>query len=133
MVFAPLVNGEVGVLPRHAPLIARMKSGEVRVRTSYRGAVVLRIRWYFRSAAARVTVLADTAIRAKDLDEAAALTASSVPKRRSRTASPTSTTPRRRPSWLTPWRNSTPFRKLRDKTSANGLAAFGLKFPCPLE
>ena len=32
MVFAPLSTGEVGVLPRHAPLIARMKAGVVRVR-----------------------------------------------------------------------------------------------------
>ena len=27
MVFAPLVTGEVGILPRHAPLLARMKPG----------------------------------------------------------------------------------------------------------
>ena len=33
MVFVPLVTGEVGVLPRHAPLLARLKPGEVRVRT----------------------------------------------------------------------------------------------------
>lgn len=72
MVFAPLVTGEVGVLPRHAPLIARMKPGEVRVRTSgeelqfYVSGGVLEIQPHV------VTVLADTAIRAKDLDEAAA-------------------------------------------------------------
>ena len=72
MVFAPLVNGMVGVLPRHAPLIARMKPGEVRIRTSteelqfYVSGGVLEVQPHV------VTVLADTAIRAKDLDEAAA-------------------------------------------------------------
>lgn len=72
MVFAPLSTGEVGVLPRHAPLIARMKPGEVRVRTSteelqfYVSGGVLEVQPHV------VTVLADTAVRAKDLDEAAA-------------------------------------------------------------
>jgi F-type H+-transporting ATPase subunit epsilon len=72
MVFAPLVTGGVGVLPRHAPLIARMKPGEVRVRTSteellfYVSGGVLEVQPHV------VTVLADTAIRAKDMDEAAA-------------------------------------------------------------
>ena len=75
MVFAPLVTGGVGVLPRHAPLIARMKPGEVRVRTGteellfYVSGGILEVQPHV------VTVLADTAIRAKDLDEAAALTA----------------------------------------------------------
>lgn len=75
MVFAPLVTGEVGVLPRHAPLIARMKPGEVRVRTSteellfYVSGGILEVQPHV------VTVLADTAIRAKDLDEAAAIVA----------------------------------------------------------
>jgi len=72
MVFAPLATGGVGVLPRHAPLIARMKPGEVRVRTSseelqfYVSGGVLEVQPHV------VTVLADTAIRAKDMDEAAA-------------------------------------------------------------
>ncbi len=75
MVFAPLVTGEVGVLPRHAPLIARMKPGEVRVKTAteelffYVSGGVLEVQPHV------VTVLADTAARARDLDEAAALAA----------------------------------------------------------
>ncbi len=75
MVFAPLVTGEVGILPRHAPLIARMKAGEVRVRTGaeelsfYVSGGMLEVQPHV------VTVLADTALRAKDLDEAAALKA----------------------------------------------------------
>jgi len=75
MVFAPLVTGEVGILPRHAPLIARMKPGEVRVRNGaedlsfYVSGGLLEVQPHM------VTVLADTAARAKDLDEAAALKA----------------------------------------------------------
>lgn len=75
MVFAPLVTGEVGILPRHAPLIARMKPGEVRVRNGaedqsfYVSGGLLEVQPHV------VTVLADTAARAKDLDEAAALKA----------------------------------------------------------
>jgi len=75
MVFAPLVTGEVGILPRHAPLIARLKPGEVRVRTAteelsfYVSGGMLEVQPHV------VTVLADTALRAKDLDEAAALKA----------------------------------------------------------
>ena len=75
MVFAPLTTGEVGILPRHAPLIARMKPGEVRVRTAteelefYVSGGVLEVQPHV------VTVLADTAERAKDLDEAKVLEA----------------------------------------------------------
>ncbi len=75
MVLAPLVTGEVGILPRHAPLIARLKPGEVRVKTAteeisfYVSGGILEIQPHV------VTVLADTALRAKDLDEAAALQA----------------------------------------------------------
>lgn len=74
-VFAPTVVGEVGVMPRHAPLIARMKPGEVRVKVGeeelffYVSGGVLEIQPHV------VTVLADTALRAKDLDEAHALEA----------------------------------------------------------
>jgi len=76
IVFAPLVTGEVGILPRHAPLLARMKPGEVRVHSAsnedlsfYVSGGLLEVQPHV------VTVLADTAQRAKDLDEAAALKA----------------------------------------------------------
>ncbi len=75
MVFAPSVNGDVGVLPRHAPLLTIMRPGEVRVKTSegeevfYVSSGILEIQPHC------VTVLADTALRAKDIDEAAALEA----------------------------------------------------------
>ena len=73
MLFAPTVSGEIGVLPRHTQLIARMKPGEVRVRTAqeelffYVSGGLIEVQPHV------VTVLADTAVRAKDLDEAAAL------------------------------------------------------------
>lgn len=75
MVFAPSVNGDVGVLPRHAPLLTQMRPGEVRIKTSegeeffYVSSGILEIQPHC------VTVLADTALRAKDIDEAAALEA----------------------------------------------------------
>ena len=76
MVFAPAEMGEVGIAPRHAPLLTRLKPGTVRVKTPdgqelqfFVGGGILEIQPYL------VTVLADTAMRAKDADEAAALAA----------------------------------------------------------
>jgi F-type H+-transporting ATPase subunit epsilon len=76
MVFAPAEMGEVGISPRHAPLISRLKPGEVRVKVSdkevypfYVSGGMLEIQPH------QVTILADTAIRAKDIDEAAAIEA----------------------------------------------------------
>jgi len=76
MLFAPAVMGEVGVLPRHAPLLTKIKPGEVRVINEddeeeffYVSGGMLEV------LPTGVTVLADTAQRAHDLDEAAALEA----------------------------------------------------------
>ncbi|WP_394753200.1 F0F1 ATP synthase subunit epsilon [Crenothrix sp.] len=76
MVFAPAEMGEVGISPRHAPMITRLKPGEVRVKTGekenhpfYISGGILEVQPHL------VTILADTAIRAKDIDEAAALEA----------------------------------------------------------
>jgi len=76
MVFAPAIEGELGIAPRHAPLLTNLRAGEVRVQTEageelhfYVGGGALEIQPYL------VTVLADTALRAKDIDEAAALAA----------------------------------------------------------
>lgn len=75
MLVATLVTGEVGILPHHTPLLARMKPGEVRVKTPteeltfYVSGGMLEVQPHV------VTVLADTALRAKDIDEAAALKA----------------------------------------------------------
>jgi F-type H+-transporting ATPase subunit epsilon len=76
MVFAPGVMGELGILPRHTPLLTTLKPGEVRVHTEdgteesfYVSGGILEIQPHV------VTVLSDTAMRAKDVDEAAALEA----------------------------------------------------------
>lgn len=76
MVFAPAEMGEVGIAPRHAPMLSRMKPGEVRVQQAngeeldfFISGGLLEVQPHV------VTVLADTAVRATDLDEAAAIQA----------------------------------------------------------
>jgi len=76
MVFAPAEMGEVGITPRHAPLISKLRPGEVRLKTSdnenphfYVSGGIIEVQPHM------VIILADTAIRAKDIDEAAALEA----------------------------------------------------------
>lgn len=75
MVFAPAELGEVGIAPRHAQLITRLNPGEVRVRTSIEEFSFFVSGGLLEVQPHVVTVLADTAIRAKDIDEAAALEA----------------------------------------------------------
>jgi F-type H+-transporting ATPase subunit epsilon len=76
MVFATGVAGELGIAPRHAPLITLLKPGEVRVELKdgthqnyYVSGGILEVQPYL------VSVLADTATRAEDIDEAAAIQA----------------------------------------------------------
>jgi len=76
MVFVPGSQGELGIAPRHAPLLTNLKAGEVRVQADgaeeqsfYVGGGSVEIQPNL------VTVLADTAARARDLDEAAAMAA----------------------------------------------------------
>ncbi len=73
MVFAPGVQGELGIAPRHAPLITRLKAGDVRVEQEngeqlffFITGGLLEVQPYL------VTVLSDTAMRADELDESAA-------------------------------------------------------------
>lgn len=76
MVFAPAEMGEIGVAPRHAPLLTRLKAGEVRVEQEDGEALYFYVSGgIIEIQPRRVTVLADTAARAKDLDEAAAIEA----------------------------------------------------------
>ena len=76
MIFAPAEMGEVGIAPRHTPLLTRLKPGEIRVQTQegeelsfFVSGGMLEVQPHV------VTVLSDTAIRADDLDEAQALEA----------------------------------------------------------
>ena len=76
MVFAPAAMGEVGIAPRHAPMLTRLKPGQVRVQNDqgeeemfYVSGGMLEVQPH------TITVLADTAERAHDLDEAQAMEA----------------------------------------------------------
>jgi len=82
MVFAPGLMGELGIAPRHAPLLTALKPGEVRVQTSegeelafYITGGMLEVQPHL------VTVLADTALRGSELDAAAALAAQQAAER----------------------------------------------------
>jgi F-type H+-transporting ATPase subunit epsilon len=76
LVVAPAELGEVGIAARHAPFLTRLKPGEVRVKVNAN-----EVHPFFISGGMlevqphAVTILADTAIRARDIDEAAALEA----------------------------------------------------------
>ncbi|QIK38860.1 F0F1 ATP synthase subunit epsilon [Caldichromatium japonicum] len=76
MVYASAELGEVGIAPRHTAFISRLRPGDVRVENEqgeqehfYVSGGMIEVQPHV------VTILADTAIRARDLDEAAALEA----------------------------------------------------------
>ena len=77
MLFAPGVMGDLGIYPRHAPLLTRIKPGEVRIQTadSDEEQVIYVSGGMLEIQPAAVTILADTATRAHDIDEAAAIQA----------------------------------------------------------
>jgi len=77
MLFAPGAMGDLGILPRHAPLLTRIKPGEVRIQVpnSEEEQVIYVSGGMLEIQPAAVTILADTATRAADIDEAAAIEA----------------------------------------------------------
>lgn len=82
VVVAPAVNGEVGIYPRHTQMITPLKPGEVRItkqggeeESIYVSGGILEVQPHV------VTILSDTAVRASDLDEAAAMEAMERAKR----------------------------------------------------
>ncbi len=75
-VFAPAELGEVGIMPRHAPMLSTLNAGVVRVitvegeeQTFFVSGGILEIQPHV------ITILSDTALRAADIDESAALEA----------------------------------------------------------
>lgn len=74
-VIAPGIEGDIGILPRHSPLISQLRPGELRYKTSegmeslFVSGGVLEVQPHM------ITVLSDTAIRADDLDEQSAVEA----------------------------------------------------------
>ncbi|MEX0732565.1 MAG: F0F1 ATP synthase subunit epsilon [Aquisalimonadaceae bacterium] len=75
-VVARATEGELGILPRHTPLLARLQPGEVRVTLAGGEEQFFYVSGGMIEVQPKViTILADTAARARDLDEAAALEA----------------------------------------------------------
>lgn len=76
-VVLPGEAGELGIYPRHTPLITRIKPGAVRIKPSGGGEenLIFVAGGILEVQPSMVTVLADTAIRGHDLDEAKALEA----------------------------------------------------------
>ncbi|SHM09976.1 F0F1 ATP synthase subunit epsilon [Rhizobacter sp. OV335] len=76
----PGESGELGILPRHTPLITRIRPGAVRIQRADTGEeeFVFVAGGILEVQPGRVTVLADTAIRGKDLDEAKAAEAKKI-------------------------------------------------------
>ncbi|MFO1414757.1 MAG: F0F1 ATP synthase subunit epsilon [Burkholderiales bacterium] len=76
-VVLPGIEGELGVYPRHTPLFTQIKPGAVRIKVPERAdeEFVFVQGGFLEVQPNRVTVLADTAIRAHDLDEAKAIEA----------------------------------------------------------
>jgi len=82
MVFATGIAGELGITPRHAPLITQLKAGPVRVQDDageeqffFVSGGILEVQPHI------VTVMADTAMRGEDLDQAAAQAAKNEAER----------------------------------------------------
>ena len=76
MVFAPARMGEVGIAPRHAPMLTTLKPGEVRVQTEDGKEEIFYVTGgMLEVQPTKVTILADTALRGDQLDAAAALAA----------------------------------------------------------
>jgi F-type H+-transporting ATPase subunit epsilon len=72
----PGETGELGILPGHTPLISRIRAGAVRIQNDGQEEQLVFVAGGILEVQPRsVTVLADTAIRGKDLDEAKALEA----------------------------------------------------------
>jgi F-type H+-transporting ATPase subunit epsilon len=72
----PGETGELGILPGHTPLISRIRAGAVRIQNEGQEEQLVFVAGGILEVQPRaVTVLADTAIRGKDLDEAKALEA----------------------------------------------------------
>ena len=76
-VVLPGIEGELGIYPRHTPLLTQIKPGAVRIKIPGQAndELVFVQGGFLEVQPHLVTVLADTAIRAKDLDEVKAMEA----------------------------------------------------------
>ncbi|MCC6161315.1 MAG: F0F1 ATP synthase subunit epsilon [Nitrosomonas sp.] len=75
-IVAPAMMGEVGVYPQHTPMLTRIKSGVVKIKAPLKEDEEIYVSGGMLEVQPDVvTILADTAVRGKDLDEAKALQA----------------------------------------------------------
>ncbi|HEX4085078.1 MAG TPA: F0F1 ATP synthase subunit epsilon [Chthoniobacteraceae bacterium] len=72
VVYVPGVDGELGILPRHIPLMTMIKPGELRVTSQGRDLYMAVGEGFVEVTAESVTVLTDMAIEEKSIDESAA-------------------------------------------------------------
>ncbi|MDP1557521.1 MAG: F0F1 ATP synthase subunit epsilon [Nitrosomonas sp.] len=73
---APAEMGEVGIYPRHTPMLTRIKSGMVRIKAPLKEEELIYVSGGMLEVQPdTVTILADTAVRSADLDEAKAIEA----------------------------------------------------------
>lgn len=73
---APAQMGEVGIYPRHTPMLTRIKSGMVRIKAQLKEEELIYVSGGMLEVQPDiVTILADTAVRSHDLDEAKAIEA----------------------------------------------------------
>jgi len=68
MVIVPGADGEIGVLARHAPLVAMLKAGEIRVKAAGEWQSFAAGPGYFKVQQDRAIALVDDAVRAEDID-----------------------------------------------------------------
>jgi F-type H+-transporting ATPase subunit epsilon len=72
MVTLPAVNGQIGVFPRHVPLLTRIVPGEIIVRKDGQDELVAVGEGLVEITGDRVSIVTDMAIKAADIDEARA-------------------------------------------------------------
>ncbi len=75
MLVAPGIAGELGILPKHSPLLCALQAGELRIKRGDEEDAVFVSGGFMEVQPDMITVLADTAERASDIDEAQAIEA----------------------------------------------------------
>ncbi len=75
IVVAPGMEGQLGILPRHAPLMTALQPGEIMYRKNGEPTYLAVTGGFMEVMANRVTILADAAERSEEIDEARALAA----------------------------------------------------------
>ena len=75
MVVAPGVDGQLGILPHHAPLMTMLQPGEILIRTDGSDTFLVVTGGFLEVIGNKVTILADASERSDEIDEARAQTA----------------------------------------------------------